>query len=155
MTLKICVVDTTFARIDMFKYFMETIKKEYPSAEIIRQTVPGIKDIPGALKRLISKHKCNGAISLGWVGKELVDKFSYIAYSVGIIMLGILTEIPIIDVTIHEDEAESPEKLINIAIDRVKKHTRNLILLLTRPKELSKFAGSGLRQGYPNVGALE
>ena len=153
--MKIGIIDTTFARVDMGSVAVEEIKKLEPTAEIIRWTVPGIKDIPGAAKRMIDAHGCDGLIVLGWVGREFVDKLSYVAYSVGIMLVGIFTGKPIIDVTVHEDESDDPKKLREIAIDRARKHARNLVYILRDPKYLTKWAGKGLRQGYPDVGPIK
>lgn len=152
--IKIGIIDTTFSRIDMGSIAIEEIKKLEPTAEIIRWTVPGIKDIPSAAKRMIDTYDCDGLIVLGWVGREFVDKLSYVAYSVGIMFVGILTGKPIIDVTVHEDESDDPKELKRIALDRTKKHARNLIYLLKDPTYLTKWAGRGLRQGYPDVGPI-
>ncbi|MCR8501221.1 MAG: riboflavin synthase [Crenarchaeota archaeon] len=153
--LKIGIIDTTFARVDMASVVIEEIRKLEPQAEIIRWTVPGIKDIPGAAKRIIDFHSCDGLIVLGWVGKEFVDKLSYVAYSVGIMLVGILTSKPIIDVTVHEEESEDPKELKKIAIDRARKHARNLIYVIKDPTYLTKWSGKGLRQGYPDVGPID
>jgi len=154
LRLKIGIIDTTFSRVDMAKFVVEEIRRMEPSAEIVRWTVPGIKDIPSAAKRMISRENCDGIITLGWVGKELVDKLSYVAMSIGLMLVGILTEKIIIDVTVHEDEAREEKKLREIAEDRARKHARNLITLLRNPKELTKYAGKGLRQGYPDIGPI-
>jgi len=154
MRLRVGIVDTTFARVDMAKYVVEEIKKIEPNAEIVRVTVPGIKDIPGAAKRLISRENCEGVITLGWVGKEFVDKLSYIASSVGLILVSLITDKVIVDVTIHEDEADDPQALRKIAEDRARKHAKNLVYMLRNPGLLTKFAGRGLRQGYPDVGPI-
>jgi len=149
------VVDTTFARVDMASVVISVIKKEDPDAEIVRYTVPGIKDIPVAAKRLLEEG-CDGVITLGWVGKTLLDKFSYLAASIGIITAQLLTSKHIIDVTVHEDEAESEEKLKEIALDRAKKHARNLVLLVRDGKNsLTPYAGKGLRQGYKDAGPID
>ena len=152
--LKIAVVDTTFARVDMAKYVIEEIKRLDPNIEITRITVPGIKDLPGAAKRAISQYNCDGVITLGWVGKEFVDKLSYVATSIGLMIVGIMTDKVIIDVTIHEDESDDPKNLKKIAEDRSRKHARNLVFMLKNPEYLSKFAGRGLRQGYGDVGPI-
>ncbi len=152
--LKICVIDTTFSRVNMGEIAVNELRKLIPSAEIIRITVPGIKDLPGAAKRLITRENCDGVITLGWVGKREADKFSYLSMSIGLIMVEILTEKILIDVTVHEDESEDPRELYNIAVDRVKKHCKNLVDLLVNPSELVKNAGKGKRQGYGDVGPI-
>ncbi len=149
------VVDTTFSRVDMARHAIEELERLLPGYRIVRYTVPGIKDLPGAAKRLIDQHGCDGVITLGWVGEREADKYSYIASSIGLILVEILTGKIVIDVTVHEDEAEDPGRLKTIAEDRARKHARNLATLLKYgPQALSKYAGQGLRQGYPDAGPL-
>ena len=154
--LKIGVADTTFARVDMARYVIEVLENHLPSAEIIRYTVPGIKDLPIAAKKLIDEYKCDIVITLGWVGASNIDKLSYLAASIGLIMVQLLTNKHVIDVTVHEDEAKDEEELLEIAIDRAKKHALNLIRLITGGREaLTPYAGKGLRQGRPDVGPIK
>lgn len=153
---KVGVVDTTFARVDMASHAIEVIRSLLPDARIVRYTVPGIKDVPVAAKKLIEEEGCEIVIALGWVGKTLTDKLSYLALSTGLITVQLMTNKHVIDVTVHEDEAESEEDLYRIAVDRARKHAENLVALLTRGREaLSKKAGKGVRQGYPDVGPIE
>ncbi|MEM2204192.1 MAG: riboflavin synthase [Sulfolobales archaeon] len=152
---KIGVVDTTFSRVDMASPVIEVIKSRISDAKIVRYTVPGIKDMPVAAKKLIEEEGCDIVITLGWVGKTLTDKLSYLALSIGLINVQLMTNKHVIDVTVHEDEAESEEELYKIAIDRSRKHAENLVELLTRGREaLTKKAGKGIRQGYPDVGPI-
>ena len=154
--LKIGVADTTFARVDMARYVIEVLENHLPNAEIIRYTVPGIKDLPIAAKKLIDEYKCDIVITLGWVGASNIDKLSYLAASIGLIMVQLLTNKHVIDVTVHEDEAKDEEELLEIAIDRAKKHALNLIRLITGGREaLTLYAGKGLRQGRPDVGPIK
>ena len=153
--LRIGVADTTFARVDMARYAIEAILEEAPDAEIVRYTVPGIKDLPVAALRLIELHGCEGVITLGWVGKSMVDKLSYLAASMGLILVQLKTGRHVIDVTVHEDEAEDEATLYEIAVDRARKHAKNLVALLTRgPTALTEYAGKGLRQGRPDAGPI-
>lgn len=153
--MRVGVADTTFARVDMAKYAIEVLKEELPDAEIIRYTVPGVKDLPGAARILIKEYGCEGVITLGWVGRGEVDKYSYLAASVGLIMVEVLYGKHVIDVTVHEDEASSDRELEEIAIDRARKHAKNLALLLKKGREaLTRYAGKGLRQGGPDVGPI-
>ena len=147
------VVDTTFARVDMASPAIETLRELLPEYRIVRYTVPGVKDLPGAAKRILDMG-CEGVITLGWVGAKEVDKLSYLASSVGLIMASLLTGKIVIDVTVHEDEAEKPEELKRIALDRARKHAENLALLLKKPQALTRRAGMGVRQGYPDVGPI-
>jgi riboflavin synthase len=149
------VVDTTFSRIDMGNIAINVIKKEDIDSEVVRYTVPGIKDTPVAAKKLIEKG-CDGVITLGWVGKTMLDKYSYLAASIGLITVQILTSKHVIDVTIHEDEADDIDKLKEIAIDRVIKHSKNLVKLVRDGENsLTPYAGKGLRQGYKDAGPID
>ncbi|MCE4603666.1 MAG: riboflavin synthase [Aeropyrum sp.] len=148
------VVDTTFARVDMGRVAISILESSLPGYKVVRHTVPGIKDLPGAAKRLLDSG-CDGVITLGWVGGREADRLSYLASSIGLIMVEILTGKIVIDVTVHEDEAGSPEELKRIALDRAEKHARNLAALLRHgPEALVKHAGQGLRQGYPDAGPI-
>ena len=153
--LRIGVADTTFARVDMAKYAIESILEEAPDAEIVRYTVPGIKDLPVAALRLIEEYDCEGVITLGWVGPSMVDKLSYLAASMGLILVQLKTKRHVIDVTVHEDEASDESELFEIAVDRARKHAKNLVrLLLEGPEALTPYAGMGLRQGRPDAGPI-
>jgi len=91
-------------------------------------------------------------IVFGWIGPSLTDKITYAVASMGLIMLQIEYDKPIIDVTVHEDEAGNEKELFDIAVDRSRKHARNLVLMLRG--ELTRWAGMGLRQGRPDVGPI-
>ncbi len=151
--MRIGIVDTTFARVDMAKYAIEEIQSLVPRAEIVRLTVPGFKNTPWAALKLLREKECEGVLVLGWIGRSLTDKITYAVASMGLILVQLETGKPVIDVTVHEDEAESDVELRNIAIDRARKHARNLVLLL-QGRDLTKFAGKGLRQGRPDVGPI-
>jgi len=148
------VIDTTFSRVDMGSVAEEVLREELPDYRVVRYTVPGIKDLPGAARRLIDMG-CDGVITLGWVGATQVDKYSYIAMSVGLVMLSVLTGKVVVDVTVHEDEAEDPRELREIAVNRARAHAENLVKLLTGGLEaLRPLAGQGVRQGRSSVGPL-
>ncbi|BDR93568.1 riboflavin synthase [Vulcanisaeta souniana] len=151
MTVRVGIVDTTFARVDMAKYAIEELRNNEPSVIIERITVPGFKNTPWAAKQLINKG-VDAVMVLGWIGPSLTDKITYAVTSMGLIMLQIEYDKPIVDVTIHEDEANNEGELFNIAVDRTRKHARNLILMLRG--ELTKWAGMGLRQGRPDAGPI-
>ncbi len=151
MPLRIGIVDTTFARVDMAKYAIEELKNNEPSVLISRITVPGFKNTPWAVKRLLDEGS-DAVMVFGWIGPTTVDKITYAVASMGLVLLQIQYGRPIIDVTVHEDEAKSERELLEIAIDRSKKHARNLILMLKG--DLSRYAGMGLRQGRPDVGPI-
>ncbi len=150
--MRVGIVDTTFARVDMARYAIEELQAANPRVVIERITVPGFKNTPWAARKLIVEKECEGVLVLGWIGRELVDKLTYAVASLGLILVQLETGRPVIDVTIHEDEAKTETELLQVAIDRTRKHARNLLLLLQG--DLSRWAGRGLRQGRPDVGPL-
>jgi len=153
--VKICIVDTTFARVDMARHAVDVLTTLMPDVQVVRRTVPGIKDIPVAIKTLMEMEGCEAGMVFGWVGPTLNDKISYAVYSLALQMVQLELGRHIIDVTVHEDEAPGdPARLREIAVDRARKHAENLYLLLRRPDELTRRAGTGRRQGYPDAGPL-
>ncbi|ABP51629.1 MULTISPECIES: riboflavin synthase [Pyrobaculum] len=146
------VVDTTFARVDMGTVAVDEIRNLMPNAVVKRITVPGIKNtVWGALKLI--REGCDAVIVLGWVGPTQVDKYSYLATSIGLMQLQIETGVLVLDVTVHEEEGGGDEKrLKEIALDRAKKHVWNLVQLMRGG--LERYAGKGLRQGYPHAGEI-
>jgi len=149
------VIDTMFARVDMGSVAVEVLREMLPSFRVVRWTVPGIKDLPGAARRLLDSG-CEAVITLGWVGRREADRLSYLAMSVGLITVSVLTGKIVVDVTVHEDESDDPRELRRIAIERSRDHARNLALMLSKgPDYLTRWAGMGRRQGYPDVGPIE
>ena len=138
----------------MAKEAIDEIKKRATNVKIIRRTVPGIKDIPVECKKLIEEEGCDIVIAFGYVGPSKVDKYSYLAYSIGMQLVQILTNKHVIDVTVHEDEAKDEKELIKICINRAREHAINALYLLFNPEKLTRFAGTGQRQGEEDVGPL-
>jgi riboflavin synthase len=149
--MKIGIADTTFARVNMGKIAIDEIKK-HASIAIERYTVPGIKDLPVACKKLIEERKCNLVMALGMPGGVEKDRWCAHEASQGLIQVQILTNTHIIEVFVHEDEAKDGKELAWLAEQRTREHAVNGVLLLTRPKELEKLAGTGQRQGFPDAG---
>ena len=149
--MKIGIADTTFARVNMGKIAIDEIKK-HASIATERYTVPGIKDLPVACKKLIEERKCNLVMALGMPGGMEKDRWCAHEASQGLIQVQILTNTHIIEVFVHEDEAKDGKELAWLAERRTREHAVNAVLLLTRPKELEKLAGTGQRQGFPDAG---
>ena len=61
------IADTTFAIADMAKIALKTIEEsEYSKkVRVVRYTVPGIKDLPVACKKLIEEEKADIVLALG------------------------------------------------------------------------------------------
>jgi len=149
--MKIGIADTTFARVNMGKIAIDEIKR-HTSVAIERYTVPGVKDLPVACKKLIDERNCNLVMALGMPGGVEKDKWCAHEASQGLIQVQILTNTHIIEVFVHEDEAKDGKELAWLAEQRTREHAVNAVLLLTHPKELEKLAGTGQRQGFPDAG---
>ena len=152
--VKIGLVDTTFAKVDMAKFALQEFAK-HPEVQVVRFTVPGIKDLPVACKKLLEEQACDGCLAIGMVGKAKIDVQCAHEASTGIINAQLMTNKFILGVMVFQNEAKNPKKLLSICEDRARKHAENLVVLLTRPRELTKYAGQGLRQGKKHEGALK
>jgi len=152
---KIGVVDTTFARYDLAKHAVKEIKSLVGGAGIVQRTVPGIKDLPVACKKLIEEEGCDLVMALGMPGAEEVDKVCANQASQGIIQAQLLTNTHIIEVFVHEDEANSDKQLAKICEGRAREHAINAVNLLYFPQKLARNAGSGQRQGHADAKPIQ
>ena len=152
--MKIGIADTTFARYDMAKTAIRELK-ESASVQIARYTVPGIKDLPVAAKKLIEEEDCDIVMALGMPGAAPKDKMCAHEASSGLIMAQLMTNKHIIEVFVHEDEAADETTLAWLAEQRTVEHVRNVLDLLYRPERLTQRAGTGQRQGFEDAGPIE
>jgi len=148
------VVDTTFARYDMAKAAVDELKQTGTGFKIERYTVPGVKDLPVASKVLLEEKNCDIVIALGMHGPEEIDKVCAHEASTGLIQVQLMTTRHIIEVFVHEDEAEDEKQLAWLAERRAREHAVNAYDLLFRPERLGKNAGTGQRQGFDDAGRL-
>jgi riboflavin synthase len=148
------VVDTTFARFDMGGAAVAQLKESGAGFRILRRTVPGIKDLPVAAKKLILEEKADIVIALGMPGAEQIDKVCAHEASTGLIQAQLDTSTHIIEVFVHEDEAADARELAMLADKRSREHALNAYWMLFRPKELERRAGTGQRQGFPDAGRI-
>lgn len=151
---RIGVLDTTFARVDMGGFAIDELKRTGTGFKVERKTVPGIKDLPVAAKKLIEEGGCDIVIALGMPGKEQIDKVCAHEASTGLIQVQLLTNRHIIEVFVHEDEAKDAKELAWLAERRAREHAVNAYDLALRPERLAKKAGKGLRQGFEDVGPI-
>ena len=151
---KIGIADTTFARVDMAKYAINEFKSNISGYRIKRYTVPGIKDLPVACKKLFEEEKCDIVMALGMPGPKPIDKQCAHEASLGLIYSQILCNKHIIEVFIHEDEANNNKELAWLVEKRTREHALNVIDLLFNPKNLIKNAGKGLREGFKDAGSI-
>lgn len=152
---KFGIVDTTFARYDMGSAVMDELKSTGTGFVTVRYTVPGIKDIPVAAKKLIEEQQCDIVIACGMPGPKPVDKNSAQVASMGIMQVQLMTNTHVIEVFVHEDEAKTPDELAWLCNRRAREHALNAYYLLFNPGRLTENAGKGLRQGYDDVGSVE
>ena len=154
---RIGVVDTMFARFDMGAEALEELQscpgygKRF---ETLRRTVPGFKDLAVQAKRMIEVDSCKIVVALGMPGKEPIDKACAHEASTGIMMAQLMTTTAILEVFVHEDEADDPARLAEICRDRSRKHARNAYWMLYEPEQLTSRAGKGIRQGSSDAGPL-
>jgi len=151
---KVGVADTTFARYDMGAAAIDELRKN-ASVKIERYTVPGIKDLPVASKKLIEEKGCDIVMALGMPGAADIDKQCAHEASTGIIAAQLLTSTHIIEVFVYEDEIEGEKELAWLADRRAREHAQNVIKLLFKPQEMEREAGMGKREGFEDAGPLK
>lgn len=149
--MKVGIADTTFARVNMGKFAIDELKK-HGSVVIERYTVPGVKDLPVACKKLFEEYRCDICMALGMPGGKEKDRMCAHEASTGLIQCQLMTSRHIIEVFVHEDEAADDAELAWLAEQRAREHAVNVIKLM-RPGTLEREAGSGQRQGFSDAGA--
>ncbi len=149
--MKVGVADTTFSRVNMGAIAIDELKK-HASVAIERSTVPGIKDLPVACKKLIEERRCDIVIALGMPGGKEKDRLCAHEASQGLITCQLMTNTHIIEVFVHEDEAKDGRELAWLAEQRTREHAVNAIKLILRPRDLENEAGTGQRQGFEDAG---
>lgn len=145
------VVDTTFARVDMAEYAVRALKASGTGFKVVRSTVPGIKDLPVACRRLFAEG-ADLCLALGMPGKAEYDKTCAHEASLGLMFASVLETKPVVECFVFEGEASGPKELHSLARRRAEEHALNAYALLFRPRDLARRAGEGLRQGFPDVG---
>lgn len=152
--MKIGICDTTFARVDMAEYAIAEIKMHMANVKYIRRTVPGVKDLPVACKKLIEEEGCDMVMALGMPGPGEIDKVCAHEASTGLIYAQLMTNTHIIEVFVHEDEGLDDKDLKQLAINRATEHAQNVVKMLTKPEKLQREAGKGMREGRPDAGSV-
>ena len=151
---RIGIADTTFARFDMAKIAINQLNELGVGFKIIRYTVPGVKDLPVACKKLFEEQDCDIALALGMPGGKEIDRMCAHEASQGLIQAQLMTNKHIIEVFVHADEGKDEKELAWLADQRTREHAINAYDLLVKPKRLQKQAGSGQRQGFEDAGKL-
>ena len=149
--MKVGVCDTTFARVNMGAAAVDELRR-HASVAIERYTVPGVKDLPVAAKILIEDRGCDIVMALGMPGGQEKDRLCAHEASQGLIQCQLMTNHHIIEVFVHEDEAQDDKELAWLAEQRAREHAENAVKLILRPDDLVKEAGTGQRQGFADAG---
>ena len=151
---RIGIVDTTFSRINMGEIALRAFAED-GGHDLIRRTVPGIKDLPLAAKWILERDGCDIALVCGMPGPEPIDTMCAHEASQGLIQASLMTDRPIIEVFVHMNEVRTDKQLRLITRNRVRSHVANLLSMLSDPDSLVEKAGTGLRQGWADAGPIE
>ena len=149
--MRVGVADTTFSRVNMGAIAADELKK-HATVAIERVTVPGIKDLPVACKKLIEERKCDIVMALGMPGGKDKDRMCAHEASTGLIQCQLMTNTHIIEVFVHEDEAKDDRELAWLMEQRTREHAVNAVKLVLHPRDLEREAGTGQRQGFSDAG---
>jgi len=152
---KIGVVDTTFARYDMGAAAIDELKSNRDGYKIVRYTVPGIKDLPVACKKMFEEQNCDIVMALGMPGPKPIDKQCAHEASTALIQTQLMTNKHILEVFVHEDEGKDEKELAWLADRRAREHAVNALDLLFKPENLVRKAGQGLREGFKDAGPIK
>jgi len=151
---RIGLADTTFARVDLARYARRALEDAGTGFRLVARTVPGIKDLPVACRRLFVEDGVDLCLALGMPGRAEYDKTCAHEASLGLLFTGVLEAKPILECFVFEGEADGPRELEELGRRRAEEHARNAYALLFRPRELSRHAGEGLRQGFADAGPV-
>ena len=149
------IVDTTFARYDMGAAAIDELKSNHDGFKIIRYTVPGIKDLPVACKKMFEEKNCDIVMALGMPGPKPNDKQFAHEASTALIQTQLMTNKHILEVFVHEDEGKDEKELAWLAERRAREHAINALDLLFKPENLIRKAGKGLREGFEDAGPIK
>ena len=129
-------------------------RKAGASVEAVRYTVPGFKDLPVACKILLEKRGCQAVIALGMAGRSPIDELCAHEASLGLQQVQLATGKHIIECFVHAPEARDERDLARLMDRRAREHALNVYALVADPGRLARRAGTGLRQGRDDEGAV-
>jgi len=154
ITMKMGICETTFARFDMATVAMDEIKSQVSDVTFVRRTVPGVKDLPVASRKLIEEEGCELVMAFGMPGPEDIDKVCAHEASTGLIQVQLMTNTHIIEVFVHEDEGRDEKDLKKLVENRTRQHADNVVKMIFKPEKLRREAGMGMREGREDKGPL-
>ncbi len=150
---RIGVADTTFARVDMARAARAALAGRGSGYRLIRRTVPGIKDLPVAVRELF-REGADLCLALGMPGPKPYDATCAHEASLGLIYAGVLEAKPVLECFVFENEARDDRELAHLARRRAEEHAENAYDLLFRPESLARRAATGARQGFGDAGPV-
>jgi riboflavin synthase len=107
-----------------------------------------------ACKKLIEEDGCEICMAFGMPGPDPKDKITAQVASQGLVQAQLMTNTHILEVFVHEDEAEGKELAI-LCENRAKEHAQNLIRMMLHPEKMTRRAGTGQREGFDDAGSLK
>ena len=122
--------------------------------DVVRATVPGIKDLPVAAKKLIEDKGCDIVVACGYVGGAPIDAECANVADHALQQAQLMTSTPILGVFVYETEARDEAELAWLCEQRAREHAVNAWRMLFKPKELEALAGTGQRQGFADAGPI-
>lgn len=152
---RIGVADTTFARWDMGRAAVDALKGRGGGFDVLRVTVPGIKDLPVACKKLIEEERCDVVVACGYVGAAAIDRECANVADHALQHVQLMTNTHVLGVFVYEAEAGDARELARLCDRRAREHAANAWRLLFRPQELAAMAGTGQRQGLADAGPIQ
>lgn len=157
---RIGVADTTFSRWDMGRAAEDELNGLLRSEashpfEVVRATVPGVKDLPVACKKLIEEERCDIALACGYVGGAPIDRECANVADHALQQVQLMTNTHVLGAFVYETEAKDDRELAWLCDRRIREHAANAWRMLFRPEELAKMAGTGQRQGFEDAGPIE
>lgn len=147
-------MDTTFARWDMGAAAVEELKGRPGGFQILRVTVPGIKDLPVACKKLIEERGCDVVVACGYVGGAPIDHDCANVADHALQQVQMMTNTHVLGVFVYETEAKDEREMAFLCERRAREHAVNAWRLLFKPDELAAMAGTGRRQGFADAGPI-
>ena len=151
---RIGLVDTTFARVDMARFAKARLAERGTGFRTERRTVPGIKDLPVAVRRMFHDDGADLCLAFGMPGKADYDRTCAHEASLGLLYAGVLEAKPVVECFVFESEASDERELAWLARRRAEEHAVNAYDMLFRPGSLARRAASGARQGFADVGPV-
>ena len=132
------------------------LRPEHPDGfSVVRVTVPGIKDLPVACKKLIEEGGCDIVVACGYVGGAPIDQECANVADHALQQVQLMTNTHVLGAFVYETEAKDARELAWLCDRRVREHAMNAWRMLFRPEELAKMAGTGQRQGFEDAGKIE